>query len=503
MIKEKFIKNPKLIRKIVINKKIVLCHGVFDVLHIGHLNSFRQARKHGDILVVSVTSDEFVNKGPGRPSFKLDDRINFLKEIGMVDFIVVSNNLTAVNIIKSIKPNVYCKGMDYKDQINFDKNLNLEINALKSFDGKIKFLTSKLHSSSNIINKNNLNNYDDDVRIYLDKIKKKFPARLQNNITNKFPEQKILHLGELIIDKYVFTQSVGMSGKEAISIIKPLKEINFLGGSGYIVNLLSGFSKKISLLSFIGKNLSNKNFILKNLSKLAKKKLVDKNNTSVVKKRYIDEYSNKRIIGVYNADEKPILKKEENAYIKKLHQNSKNKDAIVISDFGHEEFTPKIISTLKKYTHKIYLNCQINAFSRNYYSIFKYKKVNTIIVNESELRHELRDKYTRVEDLIKNCKKLFKFKVIIITRGKKGGICYVNNSNKFYYYPALNKNPVDTIGAGDSFFSICSLSLSCGASPELACFFGNIAAYHSVSSMGNKKPLNFVSFKKLISHVLK
>ena len=62
MIKEKFIKNPKLIRKIVINKKIVLCHGVFDVLHIGHLNSFRQARKHGDILVVSVTSDEFVNK---------------------------------------------------------------------------------------------------------------------------------------------------------------------------------------------------------------------------------------------------------------------------------------------------------------------------------------------------------------------------------------------------------------------------------------------------------
>ena len=56
----------------------------------------------------------------------------------MVDFIVVSNNLTAVNIIKSIKPNVYCKGMDYKDQINFDKNLNLEINALKSYENCTK-----------------------------------------------------------------------------------------------------------------------------------------------------------------------------------------------------------------------------------------------------------------------------------------------------------------------------------------------------------------------------
>ena len=51
------------------NKKIVLCHGVFDLLHTGHLNYFESAKKLGEILIVSITSDKFVNKGPGRPYF--------------------------------------------------------------------------------------------------------------------------------------------------------------------------------------------------------------------------------------------------------------------------------------------------------------------------------------------------------------------------------------------------------------------------------------------------
>ena len=49
--------------------KIVQCHGVFDLLHVGHLKHFREARTFGDILVVTITPDEFVNKGPGRPAF--------------------------------------------------------------------------------------------------------------------------------------------------------------------------------------------------------------------------------------------------------------------------------------------------------------------------------------------------------------------------------------------------------------------------------------------------
>ena len=65
------LKGLKKVRQKFIGKKIVLCHGVFDLLHIGHINYLRSSKKYGNILVVSVTSDKFVNKGPGRPAFSI------------------------------------------------------------------------------------------------------------------------------------------------------------------------------------------------------------------------------------------------------------------------------------------------------------------------------------------------------------------------------------------------------------------------------------------------
>ena len=103
----------KRIRQKFIAKKIVLCHGVFDLLHIGHINYFRSSKKYGNILVVSVTSDKFVNKGPGRPAFSINNRLKFLQEIDCVDYIYSSNDLTAEKVIKNLKPNFYCKGSDY------------------------------------------------------------------------------------------------------------------------------------------------------------------------------------------------------------------------------------------------------------------------------------------------------------------------------------------------------------------------------------------------------
>ena len=60
------------------NKKIGLCHGVFDILHIGHIKYFSEAKNNCDYLIVSVTSDKFVKKGSGRPFFKLNQRVEFL-----------------------------------------------------------------------------------------------------------------------------------------------------------------------------------------------------------------------------------------------------------------------------------------------------------------------------------------------------------------------------------------------------------------------------------------
>ena len=96
-------------------KKIILCHGVFDLLHVGHIKHLEKAKKLGDKLVVTITADEFVNKGPGKPVFNERLRAEALAALEDVDFVAINDSPTAINVIKIIKPDFYCKGRDYVD----------------------------------------------------------------------------------------------------------------------------------------------------------------------------------------------------------------------------------------------------------------------------------------------------------------------------------------------------------------------------------------------------
>ena len=96
-------------------KTIVQCHGTFDLVHPGHVIHFQEAKELGDILVVTVTSDKFVNKGPGRPYFNDQMRAKWLTALACVDYVVLIPHATAVEAIECVKPNFYCKGKEYQD----------------------------------------------------------------------------------------------------------------------------------------------------------------------------------------------------------------------------------------------------------------------------------------------------------------------------------------------------------------------------------------------------
>ena len=95
-------KNIASLRKKFKQKKIVMCHGVFDLLHLGHIIHFEEAKKMGDILIVSVTSDKFVNKGYGRPYFNISDRMKSLCALNFIDYVIESDYPTAELNLKKL-----------------------------------------------------------------------------------------------------------------------------------------------------------------------------------------------------------------------------------------------------------------------------------------------------------------------------------------------------------------------------------------------------------------
>ena len=134
----------------VAGKKIVHCHGVFDIFHPGHLYHFEQAKKLGNILVVSLTSDRYVNKGPGRPVFSESERMAVIASLDLVDFVTLSNAPHPLKIMKTIKPNFYVKGED--STLKPTKGLLQETKLIKKMGGQVVFTTSLPIHSSNLVN---------------------------------------------------------------------------------------------------------------------------------------------------------------------------------------------------------------------------------------------------------------------------------------------------------------------------------------------------------------
>src|SRR5580700_10502892 len=114
----------------IAKQKIVLCHGVFDLMHIGHIRHFQEAKKSGEILIVTITPDRFVNKGPHRPVFTETLRAEAIASLEAVDYVAINKWPTAVEAIELLRPDVYAKGSDYADpSSDHTGGITLEQNA--------------------------------------------------------------------------------------------------------------------------------------------------------------------------------------------------------------------------------------------------------------------------------------------------------------------------------------------------------------------------------------
>ena len=233
-------------------KKVVLCHGVFDLLHIGHINHFKEAKIFGDVLVVSLTSDLFVNKGPQRPAFNENLRVQAIAALDVVDYVVLNSTPTAVNIIRQLRPNIYCKGPDYKNHHNdITGQIREETKEIKKIRGKIIFTESTTFSSSKLINQH-VNLSPAKQKKLVIKIKKNYTFSQIKKLIDDFKKLKVLIIGETIIDEYVFCEALGKSGKEPVLVLRDLNTEEYLGGAAALSRHISPFCNKVSLLSMVG-----------------------------------------------------------------------------------------------------------------------------------------------------------------------------------------------------------------------------------------------------------
>ena len=484
-------------------KKIILCHGVFDLLHIGHIKHFEEAKKMGDILVVTITPDQFVNKGPGRPAFNTNLRLEALSALDSIDYVVANKWPTAEEAIKIIQPNIYCKGPDYKDHLDdITGKIDDEEAAVKLVGGKISYTDDITFSSSKLLNKYG-NLYSDEQDLFIKEIANNNSFESINFSLDSMKDLKVLVIGETIIDQYIFCEALGKSGKEPVLVLRDLETQDYLGGALAIAQHLSEFCNQVSVLSFIGEGNEYKSFIEDNMEKNVSLNFLNKNNSpTILKRRFVDNIDRKKILGVYSINDNSLSTSEEDKFLKSLDRISKENDLIIVSDYGHGIITPRIAQHISKSDKFVSLNAQVNAANIGTHSIRKYQNINCLIINANELFHEMRERDGDLEALALELKKLINADYISVTQGKNGAFL-LNDHKPLVNCPAFASEVVDKVGSGDTLLALLSICIYSGFSENLSLFIASLAAAQSVESVGNSSHVSKVLLLKTISHFLK
>ena len=485
-------------------KKIVHCHGVFDLLHPGHIKHFEVAKKKGDILVVTITKDEFVNKGPGRPIFNHSLRAESIAAIECVDFVAINEWPHAVETIKKLRPHFYVKGSDYANkEDDITGKIYEEEEAVKSVGGSVHFTDEISFSSTALIN-NFLTPYPEEARNFFQRFKKHYTSKDLINSLKEIDDIKVLVIGDIIIDEYHYCIGMGKSQKDNIIATKFLNEEIFAGGVLAAANHIAGFCKDVTLVGCIGTKNDYRDFISSHLKASIKTNFFFQPDApTVVKRRFVDpSFLNKLFEICYLEDKTRLPKNIEDQICAYLKTHLKDFEMVLVADFGHGLITPKILQVLCKKSNFLAVNVQTNSANLGFNLVTKFRRADYVCIDEPELRLACHDKFLELEKLIIKTSKKLSCDRIIITRGHRGSLTY-SKKDGFAEIPIFSKEVVDRIGAGDAYFSITAPCVVKNNPMEMVGFIGNAVGAMKVLIVGNRSSVEPTPLFKYITTLLK
>lgn len=486
-----------------LGKKIVHCHGVFDLLHLGHIEHIEKALTYGDLLIVTVTSDRFVNKGPGRPAFSHELRTKALAALQCVDYVAVNDAPDAIDLIKKLRPNVYVKGSEYKDESqDLTGKIRLESEAVKSVGGMIKFTGGITFSSSSLINRY-LPILSPEIKERLGDLKKRYPAGQILEFLESLRSLKVMVVGEAILDEYVYCAALGKSSKDPVLAMQYLSRQIQAGGSLVIANHLADFCQEVMVVSYLGESGSRENFIRSCLKSNVNPRFIYKSKSpTIVKRRYVEQYSVSKMLEIYEMNDSSLNKQENESLCAILESNIPRYDIVIAADFGHGMIDSAIVDLLISQSQFLAVNTQINAANKGFHTVSKYSKASYICVHEGEIRLDQRSRHDNLEVLIKDLSMRLGCKMVMVTQGKEGTLLY-REGEGFICFPSLAGNVVDRLGAGDAVLAVSSLCARKGLPGDVLSLIANVVGAQAVKVLGNSDSINRVQVIKAIESLLR
>lgn len=501
------IKSPaelvKLIKQFKIyGKKIVLSHGSFDVIHHGHLCYLNEAKKLGDIHIVSVVSDRFIKKGLVQPIFNQKIRANSIASLESVDFVVSCDNIGPWDLIRCLKPDVYVKGEDSAVQLENPKSgVSRDKQAIESVGGIFSITKAIPIHSIDISNSFN-GGLSREANDFIDSLRRKYNAADIITEIEKLKKMKVLVIGETIIDEYRYMAPLGKPAKSHVVSAQYLQKEEFAGGISACANHIAGIVGQVDLVTYLGSDNPRESFIRGKLKPNVKPMFFYcPGQPTIIKRRFVDHAYYSKFFEEYEFNKNYLPLNVEKKVADFLNKKIKDYDLVLVVDYGHGFLSKKLIDIIVSKANFLAVNTQTNSGNAGFNYITKYPRADYICIDEMESRLALQDEVSGIDEILKKLYKKHGTKYMVITMAKSGAMSYDGNGT-LKTVPSFATKITDTVGSGDAFLSISAPCAAFGFPIDFISFIGSLASAVAVDIIGNKSAVEREEIFRRIGYLL-
>ena len=468
------------------------CHGCFDIVHPGHVRYLEFARRQGDLLLVSLTGDGDVSKGADRPYIPQELRAENIAALEFVDLVYIDPSPTAEALLARTRPDVYVKGSEYES--SRDPRFLAERRVVESHGGRMLFSSGEVvFSSTKLIGDLCEPGASAASRTELTCSRYGIDQQTLTRRIEEFSELRVVVIGDVILDRYVHCDAVGVASEAPVVSLTQLEERTFVGGAGIVARHARALGAESVLISRTGSDVASEEVRHVLEAEGVRASFIPLPAALPQKTRFLAEESK-----LFKLDQVPFqpldsLAEEELAAC--ILREAHAAHAVIFCDFGCGLLTggllARVLPRLRE-TVRI-LSADVSGPRAN---LLHFRHVDLLCPTERELREALHDHESGLSNAAWQLMHHTHARRLIITLGKRGVVTFERPEQvaaapgregrlRSETLPSFAPHAVDTLGAGDAMLAAATLTLATGADLLQAAYLGSAAAALEVAALGN------------------
>jgi rfaE bifunctional protein kinase chain/domain len=466
------------------SKKAIMCHGVFDVVHPGHLRHLIYAKDHADILITSLTADRHIAKGKYRPHVPQDLRALNLAAFEIVDYVLIDPNGKPLENIAKIKPDFFAKGYEYT-ATGLPRKTQEEVDLVRSYGGEVIFTPGDVvYSSSRLIDLEPPNLKTEKLLTLMEISGITFDD-LRNTLA-QFSGKRVHVVGDTIVDSLTQCSMIGGQTKTPTMSVLFEEKRDFIGGAAIVAEHIRAAGAAVTFSSVLGDD-PLKDFVLEGLAKSGIKcqALIDPMRPTTNKNAIIA--GGYRLLKVDTLDNRSV----SDDILSKLQEaiRTEPSDAVVFSDFRHGVFNRRTVPTMVEAIPQGVFKVADSQVASRWGNITEFQSFDLITPNEREARFALGDQDSGIRPLAVQLYDAAQCKTLILKMGDRGVLTCRSPEHEsldsFFVVDSFVDRVVDAVGAGDALLAYATLSMLVTGDSVVATILGSIAAAVECETDGN------------------